>query len=158
MDMITASASDNFVCYEDPVACKQALSKRYWLSRFTPRTLLSPEPTHLTVAEGNGGARGTLAMDTRLTVGPPSSLADTKPSTAPAREPTLRVCFQSLFTMKVHGRVRSKINNDPAPAGLDNERQVPDKLKIVIRWRGAKSKAGLWLGRGPTPATRPTPA
>lgn len=63
MGVIIAYTSYSFVCCEDPVACKQALKKWYWLSQFTPVTLLSPEPTGLTVAGGNGEAARSLAMD-----------------------------------------------------------------------------------------------
>lgn len=44
----------------------------YWLSRFTPTSLLSPEPTGLTVAGGSGGAGLSLAVDPCLTTGRPS--------------------------------------------------------------------------------------
>lgn len=98
MGMITASMSYSFGCCEGPAALGRHSVKGYWFSRFTPATLLSPEPTGPTVARGKGGA-----------------------------EPTPRVSFRSplagRFTSFIT-RPRKELNNNPALAEMDYKQHV----------------------------------
>lgn len=127
--MIIVCTSYNPVCCEALAACKQALNKQCWLSRFTPMTLLYREPMGLAIAGGNGETGRSLAVDTHITAGPPTPQQHKAPNCA-VRKPTLWVCFHLLLTRQVHGRARRKMNKIPGPQGWKNEVHVAGKFKI----------------------------